>query len=66
MAANSANEEMVHWLGFACAERGWNCKRVRACCADGLVVDVYEVWHAVLPNVLQIAPDVVFNTMSSP
>jgi dienelactone hydrolase len=127
---DSANEEMVHWLGFACTERGWNCavfegpgqwsalqmnpgltmkpdfevpikavidfmfqredvdpdrlalygpslgsllvtrvvaheKRVRACCADGLVVDVYEAWQAVLPKVVQMAPDAVFNTMFS-
>jgi pimeloyl-ACP methyl ester carboxylesterase len=127
---DSANEEMVQWLGFACAERGWNCavfegpgqwsarqmnpgltmrpdfevptkavidfifqredvdqarlalygpslgsllvtrvaaheKRVRACCADGLVVDVYEAWHAVLPKVIQMAPDAVFDAMFS-
>ncbi|HJZ73358.1 MAG TPA: hypothetical protein VKE51_16565 [Vicinamibacterales bacterium] len=121
---------MVHWLGFACAEDGWNCavfegpgqwsalqinpglhmrpdfevptkaaidvifqredvdqdrlalygpslgsllvtcvaaheKRVRAICADGLVVDVYEAWQAVLPKLVQMAPDAVFNAMFS-
>ena len=125
---DSTNEEMLHWLGFACVERGWNCavfegpgqwsarqlnpglhmrpdfevptkavidflfqredvdhdrlalygpslgsllvtrvaaheKRVRAICADGLVVDVYEAWQAVLPKVVQMAPDAVFDAM---
>lgn len=125
---DSANEEMVQWLGLACAERGWNFavfegpgqwsalqmnpgltlkpefevptkavidfifqredvdphrlalygpslgallvvrvaaheKRVRAICADGLVVDVYEAWHSILPRVVQMAPDGVFDAM---
>jgi pimeloyl-ACP methyl ester carboxylesterase len=123
---DSTNEEMVHWLGFAAAARGWNCmvfegpgqwsalqmnpglflrhdyeapvkavidylvrrgdvdrdkialfgpslgatlaarvvafeERIRACVCDGLVVDVYEAWHAVWPLVLRKAPAGVFN-----
>jgi dienelactone hydrolase len=38
-------------------------KRVRAICADGLVVDVYHAWQAVLPKVVQMAPDAVFDAM---
>ncbi|MGP0089790.1 MAG: alpha/beta hydrolase family protein [Xanthobacteraceae bacterium] len=129
---DSTNEEMVHWLGFAAAARGWNCmtfegpgqwsalqlnpgllmrrdyeapvkavvdylvrrddvdpdqialygpslgsllaartaafeERLRACVCDGLVVDVYEAWHAVWPRVLQNAPprmfDIVFTLL---
>lgn len=123
---DSTNEEMVHWLGFAAAARGWNCmtfegpgqwsalqlnpgllmrpdyeapvkavvdylarrddvdpgqialygpslgsllaartaafeERLRACVCDGLVVDVYEAWHAVWPRVLQNAPPRMFD-----
>jgi len=123
---DSTNEEMVHWLGFAAAARGWNCmtfegpgqwsalqlnpgllmrpdyeapvkavvdylvlredvdparialygpslgsllaartvafeERFRACVCDGLVVDVYEAWHAVWPRVLQNAPTRIFD-----
>jgi pimeloyl-ACP methyl ester carboxylesterase len=35
--------------------------RIRACVCDGLVVDVYEAWHAVWPIVLQKAPARVFD-----
>ena len=124
---DSTNEELVHWIGFAAVERGWNCiifegpgqpsalqlnpelylrpgyevpvkavvdyllqrndvasdkialigyslstqfavraaildKRICACiCDGGLVVDVYEAWHAVWPMMLQKAPDSVFD-----
>lgn len=125
---DSSNEEMVQWLGFACAEREWNFavfegpgqwsalqmnpglhmgpdfevptsavidflferedvdqnrlvlygpslgallvtrvaaheKRVRAICADGLVVDVYDAWQTVLPKVVRMAPEAVFDAM---
>ncbi|MFO0682212.1 MAG: hypothetical protein U0234_09175 [Sandaracinus sp.] len=39
--------------------------RIRACCADGLVVDVYGAWMAVLPGLLQGAPEGVFNALFS-
>lgn len=124
---DSTNEELVHWIGFAAIERGWNCivfegpgqwsalqlnpglylrpdyevpvkavvdflmerddvdperiavigyslgtqfairasvfdKRVKACiCSGGVIVDVYEAWHAVWPVMLQKAPAKVFN-----
>lgn len=123
---DSTNEEMVHWLGFAAAARGWNCmtfegpgqwsalqlnpgllmrpdyeapvkavvdylvlredvdpgkialygpslgsllaartvafeERLCACICDGLVVDVYEAWHAVWPRLLQNAPPRIFD-----
>jgi pimeloyl-ACP methyl ester carboxylesterase len=35
--------------------------RITACVCDGLVVDVYEAWHAVWPRILQKAPPVVFD-----
>jgi pimeloyl-ACP methyl ester carboxylesterase len=35
--------------------------RIRACICDGLVVDVYEAWHAVWPRVLQKAPQPLFD-----
>lgn len=125
---DSTNEEMVHWLGFAAAARGWNCmvfegpgqwsalqmnpglflrpdyeapvrviidylvqrgdvdrnkialfgpslgstlaarvvafeERIRACVCQGLVVDVYEAWHAVWPLVLRKAPAKVFDVV---
>lgn len=129
---DSTNEEVVHWLGFAAVDRGWNCvvfegpgqwsalqlnpglylrpdfeapvravidhvtqrtdvdsdrlaifgpslgaslaaratafdKRIKACVSDGLVVDVYQAWHAVWPSPLQKAPawlfDMAFATM---
>src|ERR1017187_7840868 len=39
--------------------------RLRACICDGLVVDVYEAWHAVWPRVLQNAPPSVFDFVFS-
>ena len=36
-------------------------KRLRACICDGLVVDVYEAWHAVWPRVLQNTPSRIFD-----
>ena len=127
---DSTNEEMVHWLGFSAAARGWNCltfegpgqwsalqknpgllmrpdyevpvsavidhlvgrdnvdpdrialygpslgsllaartaafeTRLRACICDGLIVDVYEAWHAVWPRVLQNAPPRLFDFVFS-
>lgn len=127
---DSTNEEMVHWLGFAAAGRGWNClvlegpgqwsalqmnpglqlrpdyeapvgaaidylvgrhdvdpdrialfgpslgsllaartvafeRRIKACVCQGLVVDVYEAWHAVWPLVLRKAPPGVFDVVFS-
>lgn len=35
--------------------------RLCACICDGLVVDVYEAWHAVWPRVLQNAPARIFD-----
>jgi pimeloyl-ACP methyl ester carboxylesterase len=35
--------------------------RIAACVCDGLVVDVYEAWHAVWPRVLQKAGPAVFD-----
>jgi pimeloyl-ACP methyl ester carboxylesterase len=130
--ADTTNEEMVHWLGFAAIARGWNYltfegpgqwgvlqrnpglqlrpdyevplraavdylvrrddvdagkialfgpslgahlaaraaafeERICACICDGLVVDVYEAWHAVWPRILQNARvgtfDKVFTTV---
>lgn len=123
---DSTNEELVHFIGFAAIERGWNCivfegpgqpsalqlnpgfylradyevpvkavvdyilqrndvdanrialigyslgaqlavraaildKRICACISDGLVVDVYEAWHAVWPMMLQRAPPKIFD-----
>ncbi|HMF98205.1 MAG TPA: hypothetical protein VKE96_28090 [Vicinamibacterales bacterium] len=37
----------------------------RHLCADGLVVDVYEAWQAVLPKLVQMTPNAVFNAMFS-
>ena len=36
-------------------------QRLCACICDGLVVDMYEAWHAVWPRVLQNAPPRIFN-----
>jgi len=37
-------------------------KRISACiCSGGVIVDVYEAWHAVWPLILQKAPANVFN-----
>jgi len=36
-------------------------RRLCACICDGLVVDVYEAWHAVWPRVLQNAPPRLFD-----
>lgn len=36
-------------------------ERLFACICDGLVVDVYEAWHAVWPRVLQNAPPRIFD-----
>jgi len=36
-------------------------ERLCACVCDGLVVDVYEAWHAVWPRMLQNAPPRVFD-----
>jgi pimeloyl-ACP methyl ester carboxylesterase len=38
-------------------------KRVCACICDGLVVDVYEAWHAVWPRVLQNASPRIFDVV---
>lgn len=127
---DTANEEMVHWLGFACVERGWNFavfegpgqwsalqmnpelhmrpdfevptsavidhlfqredvdqdrlaaygpslgsllvtrvaaheQRIRAFCADGLIVDVYQAWMAVLPRLVKMMPSGVFDSLFS-
>lgn len=35
--------------------------RICACICDGLVVDVYEAWHAVWPYVLRHAPPSIFD-----
>jgi pimeloyl-ACP methyl ester carboxylesterase len=35
--------------------------RIKACVCDGLVVDVYEAWHAVWPLMLQKAPPIIFD-----
>ena len=37
--------------------------RLCACICDGLVVDVYEAWHAVWPRVLQNAPSSIFDVV---
>ncbi len=37
--------------------------RICACICDGLVVDVYEAWHAVWPRVLQNARPNIFDTV---
>ncbi|MDE1146436.1 MAG: alpha/beta hydrolase [Azospirillaceae bacterium] len=39
--------------------------RIRACVCQGLVVDVYEAWHAVWPRVLQKAPVGIFDAVFS-
>jgi pimeloyl-ACP methyl ester carboxylesterase len=36
-------------------------ERLCACVCDGLVVDVYEAWHAVWPRMLQNAPPRIFD-----
>ncbi len=36
-------------------------QRLCACICDGLVVDVYEAWHAVWPRVLRNAPPRIFD-----
>jgi len=36
-------------------------QRLSACICDGLVVDVYEAWHAVWPRILQNAPPAIFD-----
>ena len=36
-------------------------ERMCACICDGLVVDVYEAWHAVWPRVLQNSPPRIFD-----
>lgn len=38
-------------------------KRIRACIVSGLIVDVYEGWHAVWPPVLQNARPGMFDTV---
>jgi pimeloyl-ACP methyl ester carboxylesterase len=38
-------------------------ERLCACICDGLVVDVYEAWHAVWPRVLQSAPPRIFDAV---
>jgi len=38
-------------------------KRIRACICDGLIVDVYEGWHAVWPTALQNAGPATFDTV---
>ncbi len=39
--------------------------RLCACICDGLVVDVYEAWHAVWPRLLQKAPPRLFDMVFS-
>ncbi|BBY66844.1 alpha/beta hydrolase family protein [Mycolicibacterium helvum] len=36
-------------------------ERIKACIADGLVVDVYQAWHAVWPQPLRKAPVALFD-----
>ena len=40
-------------------------KRLCACICSGLVVDVYEAWHAVWPRVLQNSPPYIFDFVFS-
>ncbi len=40
-------------------------KRLCACICDGLVVDVYQAWHAVWPRVLQNSPPYLFDFVFS-
>ncbi|HEX4417061.1 MAG TPA: alpha/beta hydrolase [Kofleriaceae bacterium] len=39
--------------------------RIKACVCQGLVVDVYEAWHAVWPKILQSAPPGAFSFVFS-
>ncbi|MBX3081531.1 MAG: alpha/beta hydrolase [Anaerolineae bacterium] len=39
--------------------------RIKACVCSGLIVDVYEGWHAVWPAVLQKAPPAAFDAVFS-
>ena len=40
-------------------------KRLCACICSGLVIDVYEAWHAVWPRVLQNSPPYIFDFIFS-
>jgi len=40
-------------------------RRIKACVCQGLVVDVYEAWHAVWPLVLRKAPANIFDIVFS-
>jgi pimeloyl-ACP methyl ester carboxylesterase len=51
-------------LGASLAARATaHDKRIKACVSDGLVVDVYQAWHAVWPRPLQQAPAPVFDAV---